>query len=144
MSRREAAERLLPVHRERQRLHHAGWPYGGSSLQGYLGGQCRYVSSRLSRDASNLCPAGRPPNDYFLFIGSDNDFITQDGHMAGQAYKDTSGANVDTLVLVYRVTLPTYVPPGGRRTTTSCSSGATTTSSRRMAIWRVKPTRIPR
>ncbi len=54
------------------------------------------------------------PNDYFLFVGSDNDFITQDGHMAGQAYADASGANVDTLVLVYRVTLPTYVPPQGR------------------------------
>jgi hypothetical protein len=51
------------------------------------------------------------PNDYFLFVGSDNDFITQDGHLAGQSYKDPTGANVDTLVLVYRVTLPTYVPP---------------------------------
>jgi hypothetical protein len=51
------------------------------------------------------------PHDYFLFVGSDNDFITQDGHMAGQSYKDASGANVDTLVLVYRVTLPTYVAP---------------------------------
>jgi hypothetical protein len=28
------------------------------------------------------------PHDYFLFVGSDNDFITQDGHMAGQAYQD--------------------------------------------------------
>jgi hypothetical protein len=51
------------------------------------------------------------PHDYFLFVGSDNDFITQDGHMAGQSYQDASGANVDTLVLVYRVTLPTYVRP---------------------------------
>ncbi len=51
------------------------------------------------------------PNDYFLFVGSDNDFITQDGHLAGQSYKDPTGANVDTLVLVYRVTLPNYVPP---------------------------------
>jgi hypothetical protein len=51
------------------------------------------------------------PNDYFLFVGSDNDFITQDGHMVGQAFKDPSGFNVDTLVLVYRVTLPTYVRP---------------------------------
>jgi hypothetical protein len=49
------------------------------------------------------------PNDYFLFIGSDNDFITKDGHMVGQPYSDI--ANVDTLVLVYRVTLPTYVAP---------------------------------
>jgi hypothetical protein len=55
------------------------------------------------------------PHDYFLFIGSDNDFITQDGHMAGQSYQDASGANVDTLVLVYRVTLPTYVQPDSDR-----------------------------
>ena len=49
------------------------------------------------------------PNDYFLFVGSDNDFITQDGHMVGQPYNDA--ANVDSLMLVYRVTLPTYVAP---------------------------------
>ena len=55
-----------------------------------------------------LAPAedARAPSDYFLFIGSDNDFITQDGMMAGKPYKDSSGANVDTLVLVYRVSLP--------------------------------------
>jgi hypothetical protein len=52
------------------------------------------------------------PNDYFLFIGSDNDFITQDGFMAGKPYRDASGYDADTLVLVYRVTLPTYVAPG--------------------------------
>jgi len=51
------------------------------------------------------------PHDYFLFVGSDNDFITQDGFMAGQPYADASGNNVDTLVLVYRVTLPSYVAP---------------------------------
>ena len=51
------------------------------------------------------------PHDYFLFIGSDNDFITTNGSMVGRPYSDK--ANVDTLVLVYRVTLPTYVPPHG-------------------------------
>jgi hypothetical protein len=51
------------------------------------------------------------PNDYFLFVASDNDFITQQGHMVGQSYADASGFNVDTLALVYRVTLPTYVRP---------------------------------
>jgi hypothetical protein len=58
-------------------------------------------------------PVGDPsaPNDYFLFVGSDNDFITQNGFMAGSPYADASGYNADTLVLVYRVTLPTYVPP---------------------------------
>jgi hypothetical protein len=60
-----------------------------------------------------VVPVGDPaaPHDYFLFVGSDNDFITQDGHMAGQPYADASGANADTLALVYRVTLPTYVRP---------------------------------
>jgi hypothetical protein len=51
------------------------------------------------------------PHDYFLFVGSDNDFITQNGFMVGQPYSDK--ANVDTLILVYRVTLPTYVSPHG-------------------------------
>ena len=55
-----------------------------------------------------LAPAHDPkaPDDQFLFIGSDNDFITQDGVMAGKPYKDASGANVDSLVLVYRLALP--------------------------------------
>ena len=50
------------------------------------------------------------PNDYFLVIAADNDFITQDGHMLGNAYVDASGFNNDTLMLVYRVTLPNYQP----------------------------------
>jgi hypothetical protein len=63
-----------------------------------------------------LAPVGDPkaPDDYFLFVSSDNDFITQQGNMAGVPYADASGANVDTLVLVYRVTLPTYVSPRGK------------------------------
>lgn len=54
-----------------------------------------------------LAPALDPkaPDDFFLFVGSDNDFITQHGMMAGKPYADGSGANVDSLVLVYRVTL---------------------------------------
>jgi hypothetical protein len=57
-----------------------------------------------------LAPVGDPkaPHDYFLFIASDNDFVTQQGNMAGLPYADASGFDVDTLVLVYRVTLPTY------------------------------------
>jgi hypothetical protein len=55
-----------------------------------------------------LAPVGdaKAADDYFLFVGSDNDFITQDGTMAGKSYADASGANVDSLVLVYRVSLP--------------------------------------
>lgn len=51
------------------------------------------------------------PNDYFLVVGSDNDFITQHGAMQNKPYADSSGKDVDTVVLVYRVTLPTYVAP---------------------------------
>ena len=46
------------------------------------------------------------PDGAFLLVGSDNDFITQHGMMAGKPYADKSGANVDSLVLAYRVTLP--------------------------------------
>jgi len=51
------------------------------------------------------------PNDYFMVVASDNDFITQDGHMQGNPYVDASGINNDTLMLVYRVTLPNYQAP---------------------------------
>ena len=53
----------------------------------------------------------KAPNDYFLVIGSDNDFLTQNGVMQGKPYKDSSGANVDTVVLVYRITLPDGLKP---------------------------------
>ncbi len=46
------------------------------------------------------------PDDYFLLVGNDNDFITQDGFQVGAPYKDESGTNVDTLMLVYRVKIP--------------------------------------
>jgi hypothetical protein len=60
-----------------------------------------------------LLPVDDPaaPHDYFLVVGSDNDFITQHGSMQSKPYADSSGKDVDTLVLVYRVTLPSYVPP---------------------------------
>jgi hypothetical protein len=55
-----------------------------------------------------LAPALDPanPNDYLLFITNDNDFITQNGYQVNAAYKDASGADVDTMLLVYRITLP--------------------------------------
>ena len=54
-----------------------------------------------------LLPALDPqnPRDFFLLVSNDNDFITQNGFAAGAAYKDPSGADVDTMILVYRVTL---------------------------------------
>jgi hypothetical protein len=49
------------------------------------------------------------PRDFFLFVVNDNDFITQNGFQVGAAYKDPSGVDVDTMLLVYRVTLPDFV-----------------------------------
>lgn len=48
------------------------------------------------------------PNDYFLFIGNDNEFITEDGFQVGAPYKAPGGADVDTMLLVYRVILPGF------------------------------------
>ncbi|WP_292262440.1 esterase-like activity of phytase family protein, partial [Mesorhizobium sp.] len=46
------------------------------------------------------------PDDYFLFVANDNDFLTQDGFQVGAPYKAEDGADVDTTFLVYQVTLP--------------------------------------
>ena len=61
------------------------------------------------------------PNDYFLMVGNDNDFITATGVMTGattQAYNGiATKAGEETVenlnrILVYRVTLPGFVDPG--------------------------------
>ncbi len=56
-----------------------------------------------------LVPALDPaaPNDVYLFVGNDNDFTTTDGFQVGGAYN--AGLENDSLILVYRLTLPTYV-----------------------------------
>ncbi|RWK24485.1 MAG: hypothetical protein E5X49_24510 [Mesorhizobium sp.] len=46
------------------------------------------------------------PDDYFLFVANDNDFLAQDGFQVGAPYKAEDGADVDTTFLVYQVTLP--------------------------------------
>lgn len=56
------------------------------------------------------------PQDYFLFVGNDNDFQASNGFINGQAYDASisgvggTGTN-DSVLLVYRLTLPTYVDP---------------------------------
>ena len=50
------------------------------------------------------------PDDYFLFVGNDNDFLTQDGFQVGAAYKAEGGADVDTMLQVYRVKIPALAP----------------------------------
>ncbi len=54
---------------------------------------------------SALDPAA--PQDFFMVVANDNDFMTQDGFQVGAPYKDESGANVDTVFLVWRLTIPT-------------------------------------
>ncbi|MDB5641608.1 MAG: phytase-like protein [Hyphomicrobiales bacterium] len=44
------------------------------------------------------------PDDYLLLVANDNDFLTKDGFQVGAPYD--GGADVDTMNLVYRVTLP--------------------------------------
>ncbi|MDO3433024.1 esterase-like activity of phytase family protein [Rhizobium sp. CBN3] len=46
------------------------------------------------------------PDDYFLFVANDNDFLTQDGFQVGATYKADGGADVDTMFQVFQVTLP--------------------------------------
>lgn len=47
-------------------------------------------------------------NEYLVLSVSDNDFITQDGHIAtgGFTYKDGSGLNQDNQALLFKVKLP--------------------------------------
>lgn len=49
------------------------------------------------------------PNDFYLFVSNDNDFVTTNGSMQGQPYN--AGSNNDNMILVYQVTLPTAVDP---------------------------------
>jgi hypothetical protein len=61
------------------------------------------------------------PNDYFLMVGNDNDFVTASGVMTGRGTPGYDATNatpgeevVENLnrILVYRVTLPGFVDPG--------------------------------
>ncbi|MFZ4605523.1 MAG: esterase-like activity of phytase family protein [Caulobacter sp.] len=56
------------------------------------------------------------PQDFFLLVGNDNDFMASNGSINGQAFDASlTGAggtgNNDSIILVYRLTLPTYVDP---------------------------------
>lgn len=67
-------------------------------------------------EAMALAPALDPaaPNDAFLLVGNDNDFLTAGGHVNGQAFdagltnaKGSGAGDNDNVILVYRLTLPT-------------------------------------
>ncbi|KAG9223789.1 hypothetical protein CCMSSC00406_0004870 [Pleurotus cornucopiae] len=61
-------------------------------------------------ESFTLAPVDDPvfPNDYFLFIASDNDFISTHGISLGQPFN--AGLDVDNQWIVVRVTLPTVAP----------------------------------
>jgi hypothetical protein len=70
------------------------------------------------QEAMGLAPVldEAAPQDFFLLIGNDNDFQSGNGFINGQPYNAAlSGAggtgNNDSVVLVYRLSLPTYVDP---------------------------------
>ncbi len=75
------------------------------------------------------------PQDYFLLVGNDNDFLSSTCKVGGQ---DCSQAvNSDALVLVYRLTLPTYVDSQHLQAmlnTAPSTLGNTTQAAREMAV----------
>ncbi|CAO1618790.1 unnamed protein product [Parajaminaea phylloscopi] len=82
------------------------------------------IASKLESLAVATVGDKDKPDDYFLFVVSDNDFITTQGKQAGQVngkgdyvvqsysdpYAEKYGSQ-DTQVFVYRVTLPGYKQP---------------------------------
>ncbi|MEY4687376.1 MAG: hypothetical protein RIR76_1399 [Verrucomicrobiota bacterium] len=74
-------------------------------------------------EALALVPAHDPfaPDDWFLFVGNDNDFITTNGFQDGTAY--TEKFDNDTMVLVYRLTLPSRLANSSSRAVVSGSDG---------------------
>lgn len=77
-------------------------------------------------EALSLVPALDPaaPNDYFLFVGNDNDFITQSGLQDGTAYAHPSGMENDSMLLVYRLTLPGRILNVSSRAQTGAGASA--------------------
>ncbi len=77
-------------------------------------------------EAMALVPALDPaaPDDFFLFVGNDNDFITQSGLQDGVAYAHPSGMENDNMLLVYRITLPGRFRNVSSRALTGSGPGA--------------------
>ncbi|CAN7591650.1 esterase-like activity of phytase family protein [Phenylobacterium sp. LjRoot225] len=69
-------------------------------------------------EAMGLLPTleEKAPQDFFLLVGNDNDFMTANGRINGQDFDASltgvrGSGNNDNVILVYRLTLPTYVDP---------------------------------
>lgn len=82
----------------------------GLNLDTSVGGGTNLTLSE-KWEAMALMPAldEAHPQDFILFVGNDNDFLTTDGVMPGYTYD--AGLNNDNVLLAYRLTLPTAVDP---------------------------------
>lgn len=97
-------------------------------------GQVSKLTMGEKWEGMSLLPANDPanPNDYFLFVGNDNDFVTSAGQMKSPdgsivsyngfnnypanripAPLDSSNSENDTRILVFRVTIATGFTAGG-------------------------------
>ncbi len=76
-------------------------------------GQANSTTLTEKWEGMSLVPALEEgaPQDYFLLIGNDNDFLASNCSFAGSSACAQS-VNSDAMVLTYRLTLPTYVDPG--------------------------------
>ncbi|MES2605771.1 MAG: esterase-like activity of phytase family protein [Pseudomonadota bacterium] len=75
------------------------------------------------------------PQDYFLLVGNDNDFLSSNCKVGGQDC--AQAVNSDAVVLMYRLTLPTYVDSQyllAMQETAPATIGMTTMAAHEMAI----------
>lgn len=71
-------------------------------------GDVNSLSEKWEALALVSCQDASNPNDYFLFVGNDNDFATASGKLTdanGVLHDFDAGLEVDTMVLAYRVRL---------------------------------------
>ena len=75
-------------------------PVGGTSLT--LSEKWEAMALLPALDEAN-------PQDFILFVANDNDFLTQSGVMPGYTYD--AGLENDTMIMAFRLTLPTAIDP---------------------------------
>ncbi|KAJ9664821.1 hypothetical protein H2201_005042 [Coniosporium apollinis] len=81
---------------------------GGAQDAGLLNEKWESVSLVPVEPKADGSQSSNDGKEYFMICFSDNDFITQDGRMnfGKYHYQDASGFEVDSQVLIFRVTLP--------------------------------------
>jgi uncharacterized protein YhjY with autotransporter beta-barrel domain len=100
-------------------------------------GQANRLTLTEKWEGMALVPAldEKAPQDYFLLIGNDDDFLATNCNVGGQ--NCAQGVNSDATILTYRVTLPTYVEPQFLQSMIDTTPGVmsmTLSASRDMAV----------